>query len=171
MIDVDAAAMCVPGADAGVAVLVDDVILDIDAIEGLPEDDAIGAVIGHDVVVNFKIGDGGITGDLKAVGSVGEEDVINDNLVFAAEVQSVVQVATGAAIVVNVIGAVAVGAGHLVGINTVLTLSAGSGGISVVVDVAVEDLVVVGPNGDATFGSIFYFKAIDDIVAAVDVEA
>ena len=82
-----------------------------------------------------------------------------------------VEGAAGAAIVVNEIGAVAVAAGDFVGINAILSLSAGAGGISVVMDVAVEDLVVVSPKSDATSGSIFDFKAIDDIVAAVDVEA
>ena len=38
-------------------------------------------------------------------------------------------------------------------------------------DVAVEDLVVVSPKSDATSRPIFDFEAIDDIVAAVDVEA
>src|SRR5262249_12000769 len=38
------------------------------------------------------------------------------------------------------------------------------------VDVAIEDLVVVGPNGDTAFGPVFDFKAVNDVVAAVDVD-
>ena len=85
-IDIDAAAVSVIGADGVMAVLVKDVVLDIDSVEGLPEDDSVGAVIGHDVVVNLKIGDGGITGNLKTVAGVGEEDIVDDDLVFAAKV-------------------------------------------------------------------------------------
>src|SRR6267378_5236671 len=153
MIVVDAAAVGIIGADSVMAILVKDIVLDINSAQGLPKDDSVGAIIGDDVVVNFKIGDGGITGDLKAIAGVGEEDVIDDDLVFAAEVQSVVEGAAGAAIVVNEIGAVAVAAGDFVGINAILSLSAGAGGISVVMDVAVEDLVVVSPKSDATSGS------------------
>ena len=65
--------VAITGADAGMGILIDDVVIDIDAIERLPEDDAVSAVIGHDVVVNFHIGDGGVTGDLNAVGGVGGE--------------------------------------------------------------------------------------------------
>ena len=82
-----------------------------------------------------------------------------------------IQGAAGAAVVVNEIGAVDVAAGHFIGINAILTLSAGVGGISIVMNVAVEDLVIVSPKSDATSGSVFDFEAIDDIVAAVDVEA
>ena len=81
-----------------------------------------------------------------------------------------VEVAARAAIVMDVIGAVNVATGPFVGINAVLPLGAGTGGISVVVDVTVEDLVVVSPNGDAAFGAVFDFKAVNDVVAAVDVE-
>ena len=170
MIDVNAAAMGIPGADAGMAILVYHVVLNIDSTEGLPENDTVGAVQGHNVVVNFHIGDGGVTGDLNAVGGIGEENVIDDQFVLAAKVQSVIEVATGAPVMVNEIGAVNVAAGGLVVKNAVLALSAGGGGISVVVDVAIEDLVVAGPNGDATFGSVFDFKAVDDVVAAIDVD-
>jgi hypothetical protein len=171
VIDVDATAVGIPGADGVMAVLVEDVVLDINAIEREPENNAVGAVEGHDIVVNFHIGDGVIAGHLKAVGGVGKEDVVKDDLVFAAKVQAVVQVAAGAAVVVNVIGAINVAAGCFVGVDAVVTLSAGAGGISVVVDVAVEDLVIVGPNRDATFGAILDFKAVDDVVAAVDLDS
>jgi len=171
VIDVDAAAVGIIGADGVMAVLVKDVVLDINSAQRLPKDDSVGAIIGDDVVVNSKIGDGVITGNLKTVAGVGEEDVIDDDLVFAAEVQSVVEGGAGVAVVVNVIGAVAVAAGAFLRINAVQTLGGGVGGISVVMDVAVEDLIIVSPNSDSAFGSIFDFKPVDDIVAAVDVEA
>src|SRR5882672_10693836 len=106
VIDINAAAVSVIGADAVMAVLVDDIVLDIDSAEGLPEDDSIGAVVGKDVVVDFKVGDGGVAGDLKAIAGVAANDVIDNDLVFAAEVQTVVESAASAAVIVNVIGAV-----------------------------------------------------------------
>src|SRR5580765_5995390 len=81
-----------------------------------------------------------------------------------------VQGTTGAAVVVNVVGAEGVAAGYFVSINAVQTLSGGVGGIPVIMDVAIEDLVVVGPNGDSTFGAVFDFDAVNDVVAAVDVD-
>ena len=39
------------------------------------------------------------------------------------------------------------------------------------VNVAIEDLVVAGPDGNSAFRSVFDFKAVDDIVVAIDVEA
>jgi len=122
-------------------VLVDDIVLDIDSAEGLPKDDSIGAVVGKDVVVDFKVGDGGVAGDLKAIAGVAANDVIDNDLVFAAEVQTVVESAASAAVIVNVIGAVDVAAGAFLRINAIQTLGAGVGWISVVVDVAIEDLV------------------------------
>ena len=86
VIDVDAAAMGIPGTDGVMAVLVEDVVLDVDAAEGLPKDDTVAAVVGHDVVVNFQIGNSSVTGDLNAVCGIGEEDVIEDNFVFTAKV-------------------------------------------------------------------------------------
>ena len=81
-----------------------------------------------------------------------------------------IKVAAGASVVVNEVGAVDVAAGGLVVKNAVLPLSAGRGRISVVVDVAIEDLVVAGPNGDAALWSVFNFESVDDVVAAVDVD-
>src|SRR5262249_44114083 len=128
------------------------------------------AVQGHDIVVNFHVGNGGVTGHLNTIGGIGDEEVIDDKFVLAAKVQSVIEVAAGASIVVNEVGAVAVAAGALTGKNAVLSLSAGRGGVSVVMDVAIEDLVIVGPNGDAAMRSIFDFEPIDDVVAAVDID-
>ena len=82
-----------------------------------------------------------------------------------------VEVAARAAIVMYVIGAVNIATGAFVGINTVHPLSAGTGGIAVIVDVTVEDLVVAGPDGDSAVGRIFDFKPVNDVVAAVDIEA
>ena len=78
MINIDAAAMGIPGADTGMAVLVDDVVLDVDATKGLPEDDAVGAVQGKNIIVDLHIGDGGVTGDLNTVGGIGDEDIVDD---------------------------------------------------------------------------------------------
>ena len=86
MVDIDATAMGIIGADGVMAVLVEDVVPDIDPVEGLPQDNAVGAVISHDVVVDLEVGNSGIAGDLKTVASVGEEDVIDDDFVFAAKV-------------------------------------------------------------------------------------
>src|SRR5262249_34973940 len=93
------------------AVLVEDVVFDINSIEGLPEDDSASAIVGHHVVVDFHVGNSGIAGYLKTVAGVGEEDIVEDYLVIAAEVESVVQVAAGASIVMNVVGAVDIAAG------------------------------------------------------------
>src|SRR5690349_20874392 len=38
-------------------------------------------------------------------------------------------------------------------------------------DVAIQDLIVISPNGDAAFRAVFDFKAVNDVVAAVDVDA
>src|SRR3954451_4825621 len=82
-----------------------------------------------------------------------------------------VESAAGASVMMNVIRAVTVAAGGFIGIDAVHALSAGTGGISVVVNVAVEDLVVVGPNGDSASRAIFDFKSVHDVVAAIDVDA
>ena len=81
-----------------------------------------------------------------------------------------VEVAAGAAVVMDVVRPVDVAAGIFSGIDAVESLSAGTGGISVMVNLAIEDLVVAGPDGDATFGSVLNFEAVDDVVAAVDVD-
>jgi len=171
VIDVDAAAMGIPGADTSMAILIEDVVLDINSVERLPEDEAVPAVHGHDVVVNFEIGDGGIAGDLNSMGGIGKQDVVDDELVFAANVQSVVEVAAGASVVMNEVCAVDVAAGRFIRIDAILSLSAGTGGVSVVMDVAVKDLVVVGPDGDTTFGAVLHFEPVDDVIATVDIEA
>jgi len=137
----------------------------------LPEDDAVGAVQGHDVVIDFHVGDGSVTGDLNAVGGVCDEEVIDDTFVLAAKVQAVIEIATGASVVMDIVRTVDVAAGGLVVKNAVLSLSAGRRWISVIVDVAIDDLVVAGPNGDTAMRSILNFEAVDDVVAAVDVDA
>src|SRR5262245_30009590 len=91
VVDIDATAMGIIGADAVMAVLVEDVVPDVDAVEGLPDDDAVGAVVGHDVVVDFHIGNGVIARDLETIAGVGEENIIEDDLVLAAEIESMVQ--------------------------------------------------------------------------------
>ena len=91
MVNIDATAMGIVGADPVMAVLVEDVVSDVDTAEGLPEDDSVGTVIGDGVVVNFKIGNSGITRDLETIAGVSEEDIIDDDLVLAAKVQPMLQ--------------------------------------------------------------------------------
>jgi len=78
--------MGVVGADAVVAVLLKDVVFDINAIQGLPQDDAVSAVECHDVVVDLEITNGRVACDLKAAGGVGKQDVVSDHLILATEV-------------------------------------------------------------------------------------
>ena len=82
-----------------------------------------------------------------------------------------IQGTAGASVVMNVVRAINVAAGHFVGINAILTLSAGTGGISVVVNVAIKNLVVVGPDRESPFGAVFDFESVNDVVTAVDIEA
>src|ERR1044071_5614681 len=51
----DAAAGRCVGANAVMAVLVEDIVLDIDAIQSLPQYDSVGAIIRDDIVVHFQI--------------------------------------------------------------------------------------------------------------------
>ncbi len=82
-----------------------------------------------------------------------------------------VEVAAGAAVVVNEISAIDIATGVFIVIDAILALSAGTGRVSVIMDVAVEDLIVVGPNSDSTFGAVFDFETVNNIVAAIDVDA
>ena len=71
-------------------------------------------------------------------------------------------------VMMNGIGGVNIVAGALGGIDPVLPLSARGDGVSVVMDIAVEDLIVIGPDGDASAGPVLDLKSIDDVVTAID---
>lgn len=82
-----------------------------------------------------------------------------------------VQVASGAAVMMDIIGGINVTRCTLVRIDTIPTIGAGTRRIPVIMDIAVADLVAIGPDGDSAFWAVADFKAINEIVAAIDVES
>src|SRR5580765_483653 len=120
--------MGLPGVDPVTAVLVNDIVLDIHSAQRLPEENPAGGIKRHHVVVNFHVAHRGIAGDLQASGRIADQHVIEHDLVVAAQIQSMIQIAARASVVVNVVGFVAVIVGTLVGIGTVFAVGAGTGG-------------------------------------------
>ena len=169
-IEDDVAAMGVPGVESEAAVLVNNIVFDVHAAHRHPEDDAALAVIGHHVVVHFHVADRRVAGDVQAVGGIAEQDIIDHPLVVATQVQSVIEIATGAAVVVNGVRHVDVIPSALVGIDAILPIGAGAGGVAVVMDFVVEDLVEVAIDGNAAMGASPDFKPINDMVAAVQID-
>ena len=169
MIHDDSAAMGLKGAEPIVAIAKKDVVFDIDPTQVLPEDDAIGAVEGHDIVVNFEITDSGVPCDLQPGGSIGQDYIIDDGFVLTAEIKAVIEIAAGSAIVMDVVGGINVAAGRLTGVDAVLTLVTRVGWVAVVVNVAIEDLVVITPNVDPASRPIPDLKTAYDVVAAINI--
>src|SRR5882762_4198053 len=151
-------------------VLVNNVVLDIHPAQGHPQDDATGAVPGHHVVIDLHIADRGIARDLQPTGGVGVHDIIQDDLVFAAQIQTVVQIAARAPVVVYPVAAINIAAGVRVRINAVPAIGAAAGRVAIMVDMVVEDLVAIAIHGEAAQGGIADFKSIDDVVTAVNIE-
>ena len=81
-----------------------------------------------------------------------------------------IQIAAHASVVVNVVGLIGVIVGALVGIGTVFAVGTGAGGVAVVMNFVVDDLVVIAPDGDAAVGASPDLEAIDDIVTAVQID-
>ena len=170
VINIDATAVSIRGIDAVRSIGVEDIIFDINPAQGLPKNDSLGAIVGDDVIVDFEIADGGVSGDLYAGAAIGQHDVINDDLVFSTEIESMIQTVPGPSVVMNVIGGVNIAAGVLSGIDAVLPLSAGGHRISVVMDSAVDDLIVITPDRDAPVRTVLDLKSVEDVVTAVDVD-
>ena len=82
-----------------------------------------------------------------------------------------VQVASGPPVMMDIIPGIDVTCCALVGIDTIPAVAAGTGGIPVIMDIAVADLVTIGPDGDSAVWTVSDFKAIHNIVAAVYVES
>lgn len=76
----------------------------------------------------------------------------------------------GASIMMHVVRAIDVATGAFAGIHAILALSARTCGIPIVVNVAVQNLVVIGPNGNSASGPIFDFESIDDVVTTIDID-
>ena len=80
-----------------------------------------------------------------------------------------IEIAAGASVMVNVVCGIYVIGGALAGIDAVSALGAGVGEVSIIVNIAVENLVPIGPNGDTALGAVPDFKAVDDVVTAIDI--
>src|SRR6478752_1960274 len=77
----------------------------------------------------------------------------------------------GTPVVMNIVGEVDVAAGVLGRIDTVLPLSARGDGVSVVMKMAVEDLVVIAPHRDAPCRPVLDLKSIEDVVISINEKA
>ena len=153
------------------AVLVQDIVLDIHPAQGLPQDDSTGAVPRNHVVVNFHVAHRGVARNLQAGGDVAHQDVVQHRLVGPAQIQPVIQIAARPPVVVNVVGQIDIIASALIGIDPVPAIGAAAGGIAVVMDFVVEDLIAIAMNGDPPVGSAPDFKSINHIVTAVQIDA
>src|SRR3954467_4463579 len=76
-----------------------------------------------------------------------------------------VEIASGASIVMNAIPAVNVIVRGFVRINAILAVRTGVGDVAVVIDLIVNNLIVVPPNLNATFRAAADFESVDDVVA------
>jgi hypothetical protein len=117
--DNDAPAVSIVRGDGVVAVLVEDIVSDIDPIQRLPKDDAIGAVVGHDVVIDLEIANGAVARDLQTARGVGNEHIIEDKFILAAKVQSVIEIAAGTPVVINTITHVAIAGRPFIRVNAI----------------------------------------------------
>ena len=86
VIDGDAAAMGIRSIDAISGIGVEDIVFDINATQRLPENDSLRAIVGDDVIVDFEIADGGVSGDLDAGAAISHHNVIDDRFVSTAEI-------------------------------------------------------------------------------------
>ena len=77
----------------------------------------------------------------------------------------------GASVVMNVVGEIGITTGVFAGIDPILASGAGAGDVAIVVNIAVENLIIIGPNGDSPFGPVPDLKSIYDVVIAVNVDA
>src|SRR5258706_401768 len=144
----DSAAVRVVGVDPKKGVFVKDVVFDVHPAQRHPQDDAFGAVIRHHVVVHLHAGHGGVAGDLQTAAGIANGHVVEDDLVVAAQIQPVVEIAARTPVVVNVVGHVRIIGVALVGIDAVPAVCAGAGGVAVGVDFVVADLVGTAPDAD-----------------------
>src|SRR5439155_25642569 len=71
-------------------------------------------------------------------------------------------------VMMNGIGGVNIAAGAIGGKDPVLALRARGDGVSVVMDIAVEDLIVIGIDRDASVRTVLDLKSIHDVVTAID---
>src|SRR5688572_1729890 len=81
-----------------------------------------------------------------------------------------IQIAPRAPVVMNVVRKVGVMARPCTGINATLAVGIGACRVSVLMNFAVDDSVVIPPNLNPTLGAALDFKSIDDVVTAVQVD-
>ena len=165
MIDDHSAPMRVIRVDPVEAILIKNIVFDLQPAHRHPENDAPLAVIGHDIVVNLHIGDRRVTGNVQTVSGIAEQHVIDHHLVVPTQVKPMIEIAAGHTIVVDVVANVSVIARTLAGIDSLPAAA-----VAIVMDLTVQNLVEISFDKNSVSGPAFNTKSIDDVVTAIQID-